>query len=42
MLKPYIDPLVDYEKLFVGHNASRWLRMLERHDFLPLQPQAAA
>ena len=39
---PYVDPLIDYEKLFVGRNASRWLRMLARHDFLPLQPQAAA
>ena len=33
--KPYHDRTVDYEALSVQRNAPRWLRMLEKHGFLP-------
>ena len=43
--QPYRDPGIDYERLFVDRNAARWLRMLEKHEFLPAmagpQPTAA-
>ena len=39
--RPYIDPDIDYEKLVVEHNASRWIRMLKRYGFL-VEAQAAA
>ena len=32
--RPYRDPKVDYEKVFVRRNAPRWIRMLEKHGFL--------
>ena len=32
--KPYEDPNIDYEKLFVKRNAARWLRMLKKHKLL--------
>ena len=31
---PYHDPDIDYEHLVVERNASRWLRMLRKHNFL--------
>ena len=39
--RPYIDPDIDYEKLVVERNASRWIRMLKQHGFLA-EAQAAA
>ena len=32
--KPYEDPTIDYEQLFVKRNAARWLRMLKKHGLL--------
>ena len=32
--RPYRDPQVDYERLFVKRNAPRWLRMLKKHRLL--------
>ena len=33
--KPYLDPTVDYECVFVKRNAARWVRMLKQHGFPP-------
>ena len=32
--RPYRDPNIDYERLFVKRNAPRWLRMLKKHRLL--------
>jgi len=34
--KPYHDHAVDYEALNVQRNAPRWLKMLKKHGFLPI------
>ena len=39
--RPYHDPEADYEELMVRRNAPRWLRMLQRHGMIELEPAAA-
>ncbi len=34
-LQPYHDPDIDYEALMVHKNAPRWLKMLEKFEYLP-------
>jgi transposase len=34
--EPYRDKGIDYEKLTVGRNASRWLKSLQKFGYLPL------
>ena len=39
--RPYHDPEADYEELMVRRNAPRWLRMLQRHGMIEIEPAAA-
>lgn len=40
--EPYRDSATDYEALSVDRNASRWIKMLEKHGWLKPQNKAAA